>query len=103
MISVNKIFYIIGLIFISVYTVTAQSTFSEQFNFAKNLYNEEKYFDAVTEFKRLLFFDEENNFFYEANKFIGLSYKQGAKFSDAVYHFTVSEKNAAEHLLYLIL
>jgi TM2 domain-containing membrane protein YozV len=94
MISVNKIFYIIGLIFISVYTVTAQSTFSEQFNFAKKLYNEEKYFDAVTEFKRLLFFDEENNFFYEANKFIGLSYKQGAKFSDAVYHFTVSEKNA---------
>lgn len=72
----------------------AQLDLDGQFNYAKTFYDNEKYFNAVTEFKRLLFFDDTNKYVFEANKFIGLSYKEGAKFSDAVYYFTLAEKNA---------
>ena len=72
----------------------AQDPSQQQFDLAKKLYDKENYFDAVTEFKRLLFFDESGKYFYEANKLIGLSYKQGAKFSDAIHHFSLAEINA---------
>ena len=75
--------------------VEAQSSAEEQFILAKKLFNEENYFDAVTEFKRLLFFDDSGNYSFLANKLIGLSYKQGLKFSDAVYHFAEAELNAS--------
>jgi hypothetical protein len=72
----------------------AQSSFDAQFNYAKKLYSDEKYFDTVTELKRLLFFEENNEYNYEANLLIGKSYKQGAKFSDAIRHLTLAEINA---------
>ena len=72
----------------------AQDSFAEQFNLAKKLYTEENYFDAVTEFKRLLFFYEEDNYSYETNLLIGLSYKEGAKFSEAIQHFSIAELNS---------
>lgn len=81
-------------ILIGAVTLFAQNSFDEQFNFAKKLYDEENFFDAITEFKRLLFFDEANSYNYEANFFIGMSYKGGAKFSDAVQHFTIAELNS---------
>lgn len=65
-----------------------------QFNFAITLYDNEKYFDAVTEFQRLLFFDHSQKYSYEANKLIGLSYKQGSFFSDALRYLTLAEINA---------
>lgn len=72
----------------------AQNSFDAQFNFAKKLYSDEHYFDTVTELKRLLFFDENSEYNYEANLFIGKSYKQGAKFSDAIRYLTLAEINA---------
>jgi hypothetical protein len=69
----------------------SQSGIEEQFNFAKNLYEEEKYFDAVTEFKRLLFFYDGEIYSYESNLLTGLSYKNGAKFSEAIQHLTLAE------------
>lgn len=72
----------------------AQNSFDAQFNFAKKLYSNENYFDTVTELKRLLFFDEKGEFNYEANMLIGKSYKQGAKFSDAIRYLTLAEINA---------
>ncbi|MGB8321055.1 MAG: hypothetical protein WCE54_23205, partial [Ignavibacteriaceae bacterium] len=54
---------------------------------AKELYNNEDYFDAITELKRLLFFDKENQYAYTANELIGRCYKMGAKFSDAIRFF----------------
>ncbi len=68
--------------------------YDEQFNYAKKLYEEEKYFDAVTEFKRLLFFDESGKYSYEANLLMGFSYKYGGKFSDALLHFSIAEMQA---------
>ena len=73
----------------------AQSSFDEQFELAKKLYSEEQYFDAVTEAKRLLFFDETNRFDYDAYELIAQSYKQGARFSDAIRYFTLAEINAS--------
>ena len=65
-----------------------------QFDYAENLYNNELYFDAVTEFKRLLFFDDDENYVYDSNMMIGFAYKAGAKFSEALNHFTLAEMAA---------
>lgn len=81
------------MLFIS-FATFAQSSFNAQFNFAKKLYNDEKYFDTVTELKRLLFFEENSEYNFEANMLIGKSYKQGAKFSDAIRFLTLAEINA---------
>ena len=94
MISVSKIFFVLLFVWISATNLFAQDSFAEQFNYAKKLYAEEKYFDAVTEFKRLLFFDEEDNYSYESNLLTGLSYKNGAKFSEAIQHLTLAELNS---------
>ena len=64
-------------------SLLAQDSFAVQFNLAKKLYEAEKYFDAVTEFKRLLFFNDRDIYNYESNLLIGLSYKKAAKFSEA--------------------
>ena len=94
MTSVSKIFYIILILLIARENLFAQNSFAEQFNYAKRLYNEEKYFDAVTEFKRLLFFDGNYTHNYEANLLMGLSYKNGAMFSEAIQYFTIAELNS---------
>ncbi|MDY0083565.1 MAG: hypothetical protein RBR74_10315 [Ignavibacteriaceae bacterium] len=72
----------------------AQNSLEEQFNYAKNLFDQEKYFDAITECKRLLFFDEHKLFNYDADLLIGLSYKAGAKYNDALKYFTLAEMNS---------
>jgi TM2 domain-containing membrane protein YozV len=79
------------MVLIATANLFAQDSFAEQFNYAKRLYNEEKYFDAVTEFKRLLFFNDNDAYNYEANLLTGLSYKNGAMFSEAIQHFTLAE------------
>lgn len=94
MISVIKIFFAFLFIWIGTVTLVAQNPFEDQFNYARQLYDEEKYFDAVTEFKRLLFFYEGDNYNYESNLLIGLSYKEGAKFSEAIQHLTLAELNS---------
>ena len=94
MTSASKIFFILFFILNVSYKTLAQNSFEHQFNFANELYAKGKYFDAVTELKRLLFFDVTGKFSYEANKIIGLSYKQGAKFSDAIHYFSLAELNA---------
>ena len=69
----------------------AQSSLQEQFDYAYSLFNNEKYFDAVTEFKRLLYFDKENKYAFKTNLYIGLSYKNGGKFDEAMKYFTLAE------------
>lgn len=86
--------YITATILLISFVSFAQNAFDGQFDFAKKLYNYEDYFDTVTELKRLLFFDENNKYNYEANLLIGKSYKQGAKFSDAIRYLTLAEINA---------
>jgi tetratricopeptide (TPR) repeat protein len=75
-----------------------QSNLQKQYDYAYNLFNQEKYFDAITEFKRLQYFDWENQFEYQSNLLIGKSYKAGAKFDDAIKYFTIAEMNAKNDL-----
>ena len=89
MISVNKIL-LIFLLIISV-KVFAQNSLQEQFDYANSLFEQEKYFDAITEFKRLLFFDKQQQFEFLSNYYIGLSYKNGGKFDEALRYLTLAE------------
>ncbi len=73
---------------------TFTNELQKQFDFAKTLYDKEDYFDAVTEFKRLLFFDKDSAYTFEANYMIGKCYKEGAKFSKAILYFTYAEWSA---------
>ena len=86
--------YLIATILLISCASFAQNSFDAQFNIAKTLYSDENYFDTVTELKRLLFFDDNSEYNYEANLLIGKSYKQGAKFSDAIRYLTLAEINA---------
>lgn len=72
----------------------AQNSLDDQYNYAKSLFDQEKYFDAITESKRLLFFDEQKLYGFEANMLIGLSYKAGAKYNEALKYFVLSEVNS---------
>lgn len=72
----------------------AQDILSIQFDYANSLYKSGQYFDAITEFKRLLFFDTENKYFDKANFLIGNCYKAGAKFDEAIKHFSIAEINS---------
>lgn len=94
---VNKILFLVLITFANFFSQTA---LQQQFDYAVNLFDQEKYFDAITEFKRLQFFDDENQFAFESNLLIGKSYKFGAKFDDAVQYFTRAElksKNDKEY------
>lgn len=92
MIFANK--KIILVFFIITCSSFAQDSLQAQFNFAKSLYDSENYFDAVTEAKRLLFFDAEAKYYFDANLLIGLSYKAGAKLNEAIRYFTLAEINS---------
>jgi len=92
MISANKIF-LIFLLLISV-KLFAQSSLQHQFDYANKLFNAEKYFDAITEYKRLNYFDKQKEYAFKSNLFIGLCYKSGGKFDDALKYFTLAEINS---------
>ena len=93
--SIPLYLYVVCLTMILSTEIHSQDGMEEQFMYAKQLYEDEKYFDAVTEFKRLLFFYEGDNYSYESNLLIGLSYKEAAKFSDAIQHFALAELNSS--------
>lgn len=85
---------IISISILLVCSGLAQNSLDDQYNYAKSLFDQEKYFDAITESKRLLFFDEQKLYGFEANMLIGLSYKAGAKYNEALKYFVLSEVNS---------
>jgi len=91
---VMRITNILILVFLLSATAFTQSSFDDQFKLAEKLYSGEQYFDAITEAKRLLFFEEAGKYDYDAYNLIAQSYKQGAKFSDAIRYFTLAEINS---------
>lgn len=86
----NKIFFSLLILFCSDFYF-CQEYLKEQFSLAQNLYNREKYFDAVTELKRLQFFDREGIYDFESNKLIAECYKAGGKYSEAIRFFSYAE------------
>ena len=87
----NKIFLLVVIFAANLFS---QNTLEQQFDFAKKILNQEKYYDAITELKRLQFFDKQNVFSFQSNILIGKSYKAGAKFDEAVKYLTLAEINA---------
>jgi len=75
--------------------VKGQDNLSSQLSYANGLFRSEQYYDAITEYKRLMFFDSTKTYQYEANLKIGESYKAGAKFDDAIKYFSFAELNAS--------
>ena len=75
-------------------TVSAQDILSVQLDYANNLFESKLYFDAVTEFKRLQFFDSNKIYDYDSNLKIGISYKKGAKFDKSVDYLVKAINNA---------
>lgn len=88
---VNRIILSIQIFLLLSTCINAQTELFEQFHYAQSLYENENYFDAVTEFKRVLFFDDQKEFQYSANFYIADSYKSGGMFSEAIRYFTLAE------------
>lgn len=89
MTSAGRIFLLL-LVFYPIHFYS-QSELELQFQYAGSLYENENYFDAVTEFKRVLFFDDKKEFQFSANFYIADSYKSGGMFSEAIRYFTLAE------------
>lgn len=92
MISASKKILLIFFIFVS--NIISQNTLQQQFEYADELIMQENYFDAITELKRLQFFDVENKFSFQSNLLIGKCYKAGAKYDEAIKYFALSEMNS---------
>jgi tetratricopeptide (TPR) repeat protein len=87
----NKYLLLISLLIINI--SSAQEYLKQQYELAKNLYEKENYFDAITEFKRLIFFDLNNNYAFQSNEYIAQCYKLGGIYDEAVQYFTLAEIN----------
>lgn len=88
---VNRLLFFVLLLQIK---ILSQNYFVQQLQLADSLFKSQNYFDAITEYKRLLFFDNLNRFRFYSNYQIGLCYKNGAKYSDAIRYFVLAEINS---------
>ena len=95
----NKIFLLVVIFAANVFS---QNTLEQQFDYANQFLNQEKYYDAITELKRLQFFDKQNIYSFQSNLLIGKSYKAGAKFDEAVKYLTLAEINAKSDEEYFV-
>lgn len=89
--------FVIKIFFISILFAAcafSQSTLQLQYEYAEHLFKQEKYFDSITELKRLQFFDLEKEYLFESNYLIAQCYKAGGKFDEAVKYFTLAEISA---------
>ncbi len=75
-------------------TSRAQQNLDSQFETANSLFENGDYFNAVTEFKRLLFYDEQNKYSFIGNMYLGKSYKGGTFLDDAIKYFSLANMNA---------
>lgn len=71
-------------------SVSAQGTLEDCRQHAEKLYSGKQYFDAITEYKRLLFFDTDGKYTKTAMLKIAYCYKGGAKYDDAVEYMARS-------------
>ena len=82
--------------------VSCINLFSQDFEqrpweYANTYFEQEKYFDAITEYKLLLFFEESGKFKFDILLQIGKCYKKGGKFDESIKYFAKS-KNEAKNI-----
>lgn len=85
---------ILQLMFLSQF-IFAQSGLTQIKHKADSLFNTGNYFDAITEYKRLQFFDSSEDDYY-TNYQIALSYKAGSKYGLAIDYFVKALTGADE-------
>jgi hypothetical protein len=85
---------IISLFLIICTAINAQDVLTSQKNYADGLFLKQKYFDAITEYKRLLVFDSTSIYHYQTKCRIGECYKAGLLFDDAIKYFNEAERVA---------
>jgi len=83
---------ILFFVFFFVSSICAQQPIDVQWNYAERLFNDKKFFEAVTEYKRVQFFDETDKYLFETNYKIALSYKSGAFFNNSIDYFSKAYK-----------
>lgn len=91
--KISKIL-IICLHFLIVFPLFPQQELEEQYNYALTLYEQEEYYNCVTELKRLNYFDKENVYKYRSNFLIAKCYKQGGRLNESVEYFSISKLSA---------
>lgn len=89
----NRLIVFVILIFLTCSSFS-QTIYENQFELAKNLMGKKKYFDAITEFKRLIFFEKDSGNIYSNYSLLGDCYKAGAKLDESIYYYTLSEINS---------
>jgi hypothetical protein len=94
MIFVNKKIFLLILILLPDVYPQGNDELQKQFEYAGSLFNEEKFYDAITEFKRLQFFDSGKEYTFSSNQMIAQSYKNGGKLNEAVYYFSLAEQES---------
>lgn len=82
------------IFFVLIQNLYSQTSIEDIYSVANKLYENGNYFSAITEFKRVLFFDDDKKYSFDANYKIGLSYKKGGFFENAIYYLTIAQKFA---------
>lgn len=93
MFHIRKYFVLVGIFCLQ--SIYAQSSIETQLAWADKLFVSNQYFDAITEYKRVLFFDERNELSVKINFKIAQCYKAGTHFDEAIKYFALAEKSAA--------
>jgi tetratricopeptide (TPR) repeat protein len=91
---VNRYTLFVWFLFLFFQELFPQNSLDLQFEFANRLFEKKDYYDAITEYKRLLFFSNGKKYSYLANLMIGKCYKRGAKLDDAVKYFSLAGVNS---------
>lgn len=79
------------LIFFSISSfIFSQNDLIKQLDYADSLYFYQNYYDAITEYKRLIFFDKEKSFIYYSFNQIARCYKYARKFEDSYNFFSLA-------------
>lgn len=86
-----KILHIVCIVSVSLF---AQSNNIIQYEFADSLLNAENYFDAITEFKRLRFFDDDNTYEFVSTYNIGMAYKAGGYYDNSIKFLTLAGRTS---------
>jgi len=88
----NKKLYI--SFFIIILSITANNNLQRQYDYANQLFSQENYFEAITEFKRVQFFDNGKTFSFESNYKIGVAYKKGGYYENAIEYLSKAKIKA---------
>ena len=78
----------------TILVLSASDKLQSQLNFADSLFNTENYYQSITEYKRLQFFDIQNEYAYETNFKIGAAYKKGGFYEKAIEYLTKAKIEA---------